>query len=59
MLLILTSVRLHNILIKKWIKHGQCKWTVRWTENWLNCEAQKVVINSTTSSWRSTYSGDW
>ena len=26
--------------------------TVRWTENWVNGQAQRVVISGTKSSWR-------
>jgi len=42
----------HNILTDKLIKYKLDKWAVRWTENWLNCQAQRVVISSTKSSWR-------
>ena len=42
----------HNILIDKLTKYGLEKSTVRWTENWLNSQAQRVVISGTKSSWR-------
>ncbi|KAK4830947.1 hypothetical protein QYF61_014406, partial [Mycteria americana] len=42
----------HIIFIDKQIKYRLDKWTMRWTENWLNSRAQKVVINGTKSSWR-------
>ena len=42
----------HNILIDKLTKYKLDKWTVRWTENWLNCQTQMVVIRSIKSSWR-------
>ena len=41
-----------NIFIDKQIKYRLRKWTMRRTEKWLNSWAQKVVINSTKSSWR-------
>ena len=41
----------HNILIDKLAKHGLDKWTMRWTENWLNCRAQGVLISNTKSTW--------
>lgn len=41
-----------NILIDKLMKYGLDKWTVRWSENWLNCQAESVVIGSTKSTWR-------
>ncbi|GAB0183775.1 mitochondrial enolase superfamily member 1 [Grus japonensis] len=42
----------HNILIGKLRKSGLDERTVRWTENWLNGRAQRVVISSAESSWR-------
>ncbi|GAB0204001.1 mitochondrial enolase superfamily member 1 [Grus japonensis] len=42
----------HKILIEKLMKYGLDKQTVRWIENWLNGQAQRVVISSTKSSWR-------
>ena len=35
----------HNIITDKLIKYGLDKQTVRWTEKWLNSQAQRVVIN--------------
>ena len=29
----------HNILIDKFMEYGLHKWTVKWIENWLNCQA--------------------
>ncbi|GAB0206739.1 mitochondrial enolase superfamily member 1 [Grus japonensis] len=46
-----------NSLIDKLTKYRLDKWTVRWTENWLNCQAQMVVIRSIKSSWRPASSG--
>ncbi|PKU34198.1 rna-directed dna polymerase from mobile element jockey-like [Limosa lapponica baueri] len=42
----------HSILIGKLRKYGLDEWTVRWTENWLNGRAQRVVISGAESSWR-------
>jgi len=47
----------HNIFIDKLGKCRLGKWTVRWTEDWLNGRAQRVVISSTESSWRLVASG--
>jgi len=40
----------HNILMDQLMKYSLNKWTVRWTENCLNCQAQS--ISSTNSSQR-------
>lgn len=32
--------------------YRQDKWTVKWTEKWLNCQAQRVVASSKKFSWR-------
>jgi len=47
----------HNILLGKLGKCGLDEWSVRWIENWLNGRTQRVVINSTESSWRPVTSG--
>lgn len=36
----------HKILIEQLLMYGQDKKKVRWTENWLNGQAQRMVINS-------------
>ena len=46
-----------NILTDKLMKYGLDKWTVRWSENLLNCQAQRVVISSTKSIWSPVTSG--
>ena len=47
----------HNILIGKLRKCGLDEWTARWTENWLNGRARKVVVNGAESGWRPVASG--
>ena len=37
----------HNSLVKKLRKCGVDEWTVRWTENWMNGRAQRVLIRDT------------
>ncbi|KAK4825924.1 hypothetical protein QYF61_003419 [Mycteria americana] len=37
---------------KKLVLYELNKWTVGWSENWLNCWAQRVVVSDTKSSWR-------
>ncbi|KAK4830190.1 hypothetical protein QYF61_009217 [Mycteria americana] len=40
-----------NILIHKLMKYRLDKWPVRWIENWLNCNAQSIVVSGTKSLW--------
>jgi len=47
----------HNILLGKLRKCGLDEWSVRWIENWLNGQTQRVVISGTESSWRLVTSG--
>ncbi|KAK4824064.1 hypothetical protein QYF61_009915 [Mycteria americana] len=47
----------HRILIEKLMKYGLDEQTMRWIENWLNCQAQRVVISVRKSSWRPVTSG--
>lgn len=40
----------HDVVIDKLIKYILDKWTVRWTENWLNYQDESVVFSGTKSS---------
>ena len=42
----------HNILVMKLRKYDIDEWLVRWTENWLTVQVQRVVISDTGSGWR-------
>ncbi|CAM5088274.1 unnamed protein product [Natator depressus] len=47
----------HSILANKLKKYGLDEWTIRWLESWLDCRAQRVVINGSMSSWQPVSSG--
>ncbi|CAM5084930.1 unnamed protein product [Eretmochelys imbricata] len=47
----------HSILPSKLKKYGLDEWTIRWTESWLDSQAQRVVINGSISSWQPVSSG--
>ena len=47
----------HNTLGEKLVKYKLERGTVRWTECWLNCQAQRVRSSGTKSSWRPVPSG--
>jgi len=47
----------HNVFIEKVMNYQLDRWTLRWTENWLNCQAQRVVISGTKSCWWPVTSG--
>ncbi|CAM5146808.1 unnamed protein product [Eretmochelys imbricata] len=47
----------HSILASKLKKYGLDECTIRWIEIWLDCRAQRVVINGSMSSWQLVSSG--
>ncbi|CAM5137473.1 unnamed protein product [Natator depressus] len=47
----------HSILASKLKKYGLDEWMIRWRESWLDCRAQRVVINGSMSSWQPVSSG--
>jgi len=48
----------HDTVIGKLKKCGLVEWSLRWTENWLNGTALRVVIRGAESSWRPVASDD-
>jgi len=47
----------HSILLDKLAAHGLDGCTLRWIKNWLNGQAQRVVVNGVKSSWRLVTNG--
>ncbi|CAM4535027.1 unnamed protein product [Lepidochelys kempii] len=47
----------HSILVSKLKYYGLDECTIRWVESWLDCRAQRVVINGSMSSWQPVSSG--
>ncbi|CAM5148335.1 unnamed protein product [Eretmochelys imbricata] len=47
----------HSILASKLKNYELDEWTIRWIERWLDCRAQRVVINGSMSSWQLVSSG--
>jgi len=47
----------HSILLEKLADHGLDGCTLCWVKNWLDGQAQRVVVNRVKSSWRLVMSG--
>ncbi|CAM5103511.1 unnamed protein product [Eretmochelys imbricata] len=47
----------HSILAIKLKKYGLDEWMIGWIESWLDCQARRVVINGSMSSWQPVASG--
>ncbi|RMB88786.1 hypothetical protein DUI87_34876 [Hirundo rustica rustica] len=47
----------HSILLDKLAAHGLDRSTLCWVRNWLDGQAQRVVVNGAASSWRPGTSG--
>ena len=46
----------HNIFVSRLERYAFDRWTFHWTSNWLQYQAQRVVVNGSMSRWRSVMS---
>lgn len=51
------NIAFHDTLIDKLVKYQVDIQTVRWIENWLNCQAERIVTRCMKPSWRPGTSG--
>ena len=42
----------HSVFLEKLTSHGLDRWTLHWIGNWLDGQAQRVVVNGVISSWQ-------
>ncbi|NXH21718.1 PO23 protein, partial [Bucco capensis] len=47
----------YSILLEKLAAHGLDRYSLCWVKNWLDDQAQRVVVNGATSSWCLVTSG--
>ncbi|KAK4818150.1 hypothetical protein QYF61_007298 [Mycteria americana] len=47
----------HSILLEKLAAHGLDRGTLHWVKNWLDGQAQRVVVNGVKSNWWTVTSG--
>ena len=47
----------HSLLLKKLMRYGLDKWSVRWVGNWLTGHTQRVVVSRSFSNWQPVTSG--